>query len=142
MTDSSISTINSVMFSPTYIQHESRVIVVGDRKADIDLGLTALIRRLWAKDIDTLFCCEGYDVPEGDDHNSWSYLTFRGYITMVANPRSAYLIARIVENFLTTKKDHSWDIEFHKSGFQGNVITIRFPKKDISNLTSFVEVIL
>jgi hypothetical protein len=44
---------------PLYFgEHQQVVVEVGDRKAQVDVGIAPLIRELWVADIDTCLSCQ------------------------------------------------------------------------------------
>lgn len=58
-------------------RHETRVVTVGDRSAEIDLELVELIEALWRMGIDTQFSCQGQFGPAHDPRpDPWGYIMF------------------------------------------------------------------
>ena len=130
-----------VQYAPDYTAHPAIPMTYLDGETvHIDVEIGPLIRAMWDVGISTMYCCQGHDVPAGQDPNAWAWAGFKGYIMMPRTSKSLGFVQAIVSNFLTkTDRGYSWDIEFIENPHHGSILVIRFPKNDLEELVKFTR---
>lgn len=102
---------------------------------DIDVAIAPLIGAMWDYGIDTTFCCEGWDVPEGEKAAAWEWRNHRAYILMPDNRQSFQWLMSLMKKMPMD----SWEISFDTHEVQGKRICLRFPKRDIDRIYSMIR---
>ena len=130
-----------VPYEPDYTPHQGVPMTYRDGETvKVDVEIAPLIKAMWGAGIPTMFCCQGHDVPLGQDPNAWAWHGFKGYISMPRTSKSVGFVQAIVSNFLTkTDRGYSWDIEYAENPYHGPILVIRFPKNDIEELLKFTR---
>lgn len=130
-------------YAPDYTPHPDVPMAYRGETVLIDEEIAPLIRAMWSAEIPTMFCCQGHEVPSGQDPNAWAWMAFKGYIAMPRTSKSVGFVQTIVTNFLTkTDRGYSWDIEYTENPHHGPMLTIRFPKGDLEELIKFTRFVV
>lgn len=137
----SSSSHHSVIHKPPKGSHEEVELLRDGKAVDIDKGIASLIKTMWEAGLDTLFCCEGYRVPEGEDDKAWEWQMYRSYILMHWTDESFDYVQNLLKSFRAFNgvERTSWEISFDYHEDQGPRICIRFPKSDITKLLDWFE---
>lgn len=116
--------------------HPELEIQHGEGTVSIDKGIVPLIMTMWDAGIDTLFCCEGWEVPDGEDNTAWEWQLYRAYILMPWTDEAFDWTQKLLKSFqaFDTTSPTRWEISFDYNDEHGPRICMRFPKSDIGKL--------